>query len=123
MTSSLAEIEVTLLSEGRVLSGSACNTIQQKYLEYREAFNALALRAVELQQLRWHVRPKMHSYEHNVLDFLPRNWRYTSNFLDEDFIRRTKQIAAIATPAHVSRHVLTRYALAVCLRWAHGRLD
>ena len=123
VTSSLAEVEVVLLSEGRALSTTACNTIQQKYVQYREAYNSLALRAVELQQLRWHVRPKMHMYEHNVLDFLPRSWRYTSNFLDEDFIRRTKKIAAIASPAHVSRHVLTRYALAACLRWANGRLD
>ena len=114
---SLASMEQIMLSSPRYMSPRLCSRYKQLYETFRCGYNRLALRSVELKQLRWHVRPKVHQMEHAVYDFLPLNPRYFHNFLNEDFVRRAKALAIKSHPNWMARHVLFRYMLQFCLRW------
>ena len=113
----LAAMERIQLESPRILDPAVCQRFYDEYLVLRASYNRLAALALEQRQLRWHMRPKMHMFEHAVLDFLPLNFRYCANFLNEDFIRRGKALALCSHPLWMSRHVLFRYAVQFCLRW------
>ena len=51
------------------------------------------------------------------------NPRYCANYLDEDFVRRSKKLAIISNPRFVSKQVLFRYSVAACLRWTDMMID
>ena len=73
-------------------------------------------------RLLFPVRPKMHSLEHLIFDFLPKrgNPRYYGCMLDEDMIRRVKSILTGVHPCVFSLRALDRYNICVCLRWLVG---
>eukprot|EP00439_Symbiodinium_sp_Y106_P038397 s8012_g4.t1 len=110
-----ASMERIMLHGDRFLSRSDCERFYNDYLVMRGGYNHLAQRALSLQLPRWHCRPKLHQWEHTVMDYLPRNPRYYSNFLGEDFIRRAKALAVKSHPNWMARHVLLRYVLQFCL--------
>ena len=89
----------------------------QMYLCFRAGYNRLSHEALEANRCRWIQRPKGHYLEHLVLDVGPFNGRYFHNFINEDFVRRIKHLAASSHPGHMSKHVVLKYALQVCLRW------
>lgn len=103
---------------GRQLTPCEQEKLEESYLVYRCAITKLGAHAVANGVARWRQRPKIHSLEHAVYDFQRANLRYMSNYLDEDFVRRSKQLAVKSTPQFVSRHVLFRYSIAACLRWS-----
>ena len=113
----LATMESISLQSGRLLSNEAVVAYRSAYLAYRAGYNRLSDRALELGLCRWQTRPKAHYLEHAVYETLPLNPRFLRNYLNEDFIRRMKAIASKAHPAHLSRHVLFKYALQCTLRW------
>ena len=43
-----------------------------------------------------------------------------SNYLDEDFIFKTKKVAEKAHPLYMPTHVMMRYSIHACLRWWDG---
>ena len=43
---------------------------------------------------------------------------YMNNYLDEDFVRRSKRLALTASPKFVSQHVILKYAVAATLWWS-----
>eukprot|EP00439_Symbiodinium_sp_Y106_P010817 s8538_g1.t1 len=110
-------MESISLQSGRLLSNEAVVAYRSAYLAYRAGYNRLSDRALELGLCRWQTRPKAHYLEHAVYETLPLNPRFLHNYLNEDFIRRMKAIASKAHPAHLSRHVLFKYALQCTLRW------
>ena len=120
--SALAEIEELCLQEGRVMSRSACVEFRRAYVAYRAAYNALAELAIERGVCRYHLRPKMHQLGHLAFNYLPFNPRRFSNYLDEDFVFKTKRVAQSAHPLWMPAHVCMRYAIACCLRWWQGPL-
>ena len=63
---------------------------------YRSAASKLGHAAIEQKKARWRQRPKSHALEHGVYDFNSKNLKYLANWLDEDFIRRTKRLATRA---------------------------
>ena len=114
----LAEMERISLTDNRVLTSHEQHQNEVAYMVYRAATNQLANLALEKNQVRWHVRPKSHILEHHIYDFSHLNLRYTSNYLDEDFVRRTKRVASVVHPRCVARNTLLRYCLAATLRWS-----
>lgn len=119
---SLATIELLTLEHGRVMSAEACTEFRRSYLVYRGALNWLANENLEKRKCRFHLRPKVHQLAHICWDFLPLNPRRYSNYLDEDFIFKTKKVAERVHPLHMPMHVCMRYSIAVCLRWSDGAL-
>ena len=113
-------MEVINLKNGRLLPPHDCKEMQLAYTTYRAAQNKLAIRAKDLAQLRYHVRPKIHQLGHCIFHFLPRNPRYMSCYADEDFVARTKRIAERTHPVYMSRLVLYRYCLGMTLKWRQG---
>ena len=113
----LAEIDVLCLKGSRVLTLDQWLQFEALYLTFRSATSKLGQLALTKKQLRWRARPKCHGLEHLVYDFGMKNPRYCQNFLDEDFIRRTKKLAIQSNARFVSQHVLFRYSIAACLRW------
>lgn len=113
----LCEMERICLRGKRKLSASEQKQMIESYMVYRSGSMKLAAHALELRQPRWRQRPKCHALEHGIFDFHELNLRYLSNYLDEDFVRRTKKLALTSTPKLVSRHVLMRYSVAATLRW------
>ena len=113
----LAEIEMVCLRGGRVFSPPEWTHFEFGYLVYRAGLNKMGAIALEKKQTRWRQRPKGHGLEHLVYDFHGLNPRYCSNFLDEDFVRRSKKLAIQSNARFVSKHVLFRYAIAATLRW------
>lgn len=114
---SLSTMEYLSLKEGRLLSDSSCTEYKKCYLVYRSSLNWLANENVELGKCRFHLRPKVHQLGHLVYNFLPLNPRGFSNYLDEDYICKTKHVAQACHPLHMPLHVAMRYSVAVCLRW------
>ena len=55
--------------------------------------------------------------EHLIYDMEWRNPRYLANFLDEDFVRRSKRLALKAHPKHVSKHVVSLKLLSTPDQW------
>ena len=104
----------------RVLPEEQRELSVEYYMLFRSCWNQLALRALQLQQLRWHLRPKIHHVEHMVMDHVAigRNMRYFSCFLGEDMVRRIKRLAVAVHPVSVGMRVLEHYSLHVCLLWA-----
>ena len=113
----LAEMELQTLKGGRRLTDDSWAKFEEGYLVYRSASMKLSNLALACGQTRWRQRPKSHSLEHGVYDFNHLNLRYLSNYLDEDFVRRSKNLAVKSTPKYVSKHVLYRYSVAATLRW------
>ena len=111
-------MEVVSLKSGRFLTELEWLKREEAYLVYRSANMKLGALAIAKQRPRWRQRPKSHSLEHAVYDFNFCNLRYVSNYLDEDFVRRSKKLAIKSDAKHVSRHVLFRYSVAACLRWS-----
>ena len=106
-------MEYLSLKEGRLLSDSSCTEYKKCYLVYRSSLNWLANENVELGKCRFHLRPKVHQLGHLVYNFLPLNPRGFSNYLDEDYICKTKHVAQACHPLHMPLHVAMRYSVAV----------
>ena len=87
-------------------------------LAFSCGFMKLAVALVSKRILRWKVRPKWHQLLCHLVPMLPLNPRYFSNYLDEDQVRRTKQLAVRRTPAGMCAEVCARYTVQMCLRWA-----
>lgn len=115
-------MEYECLKEGRVMSEAACLEFKRSYVVYRSALNWLATENVKAGKCRFHIRPKVHQLSHLTFNHLPLNPRRYSNYLDEDYICKTKQVAAKAHPLHMPMHVAMRYSIAACLRWSDGVL-
>ena len=113
----LAEMELVCLRGQRVLSQLEWHQFEMAYLLFRAALDKMGSCAMSRKQTRWRQRPKGHALEHLCYDFHRKNPRYMSNYLDEDFVRRTKRLALISHPKFVSKHVVFRYAVAATLRW------
>ena len=114
---SLAATEQISLDQGKVMTDHACKEYRRAYITYRCALNYLATKALETRACRYHLRPKAHQWEHLVFNFLSLNPRRFSNYLDEDFVAKCKEIAVSTHPLHMPVHVAMRYSIAVCLRW------
>ncbi len=108
------------LNAGRKYTDLEWNRVVEGYLVYRAATSKLGELALRSSQTRWRQRPKIHSLEHAIFDFNKANLRFLANYLDEDFVRRSKQLAIKSTPKFVSRHVLFRYSIAASRRWTHA---
>ena len=118
----LATMEHLSLAADRVLSEAACAEYKRNYLIYRSALNWLAHENVRRGRCRYHIRPKCHQYGHLVFNHLPLNPRKFTNYLDEDYIYRTKAIAQVCHPLFMPMQVCMRYSIAVCLRWGGPKL-
>ena len=117
MAAALAEMELVCLHGGRVFGDTLWKRFEMAYLLFRSALNKLTCHALGNNRCRWRQRPKGHQLEHLVYDFHRLNPRYMSNYLDEDFVRRTKRLALVSHPKYVSKHVVFRYSVAATLRW------
>ena len=113
----LAAMESLQLRHGRYFDPSGCNEFIRAYLVYRSALNSLHEHALQVKEMRYHMRPKCHQLGHLVFHFLPKNGRYSSCYADEDFVARTKRVAIVSHPLHVSRLALLRYTIHVCMMW------
>jgi hypothetical protein len=116
----LACMENTMNFEGRVMSDAGCNAFKKAYVVYRCALNWLAQASLEACKCRYRLRPKVHQPAHIVHSYLPLNPRKYSNYLDEDFIFKTKKVAEKAHPLYMPTHVMMRYSIHACLRWWDG---
>lgn len=110
-------MEAVSLRAGRVFSTDEWAVFEEAFLIFRAAANKLSALAISKGQLRWRQRPKAHGLEHLCYDYHKLNPRFCSNYLCEDFVRRTKNVAVKSHPRYVSKHVLFRYCIAACLRW------
>lgn len=111
-------MESLMLTSSRVFSHATTMEFQRSYVVFRTCLNKLATHAYEKKLLRYHFRPKLHQLGHLVYHFLPKNPRYYSCYVDEDFVSRTKQLALKCHPLFVSQQVCFRYSLRMCLSWA-----
>ena len=96
--------------------GSATLEFENFYMLYRAAYNRLSAEAVAWGVTRWPVRPKDHYHEHAVFDLRGRdhlilNMRFCQKYVNEDFMRRTKQLAIRSHQSCLSKHVIFRSAL------------
>ena len=114
---SLAAIEHLTALQPRKMSEDSCTELKRAYLTYRSALNSLATFSVQAEQCRYLIRPKVHQLGHLIYHFGCVNPRYSSNFLDEDFMGFSKGLASKAHPLFMPVHVLNRYSIAVTLRW------
>ena len=114
----LAEMERICLRNPRKMPDLERSKLEEAYLCYRAAANALGSNALASGHTRWRTRPKGHALEHCVLDFSGENPRHSAGYLGEDFVRRTKKVALVSHPKHVAQQVLLRYTIAACLKWA-----
>ena len=115
VATALAGMENLMIGHGRFFDAAACRRWEEFYLVLRAGMNRLASQSLEQGLLRWHLRPKLHQLEHLSYDFLPRNPRYYHNYLGEDMVRRTKTLATRCHPQWMSRQLLFRYTLEMCL--------
>ena len=113
----LAEMEKICIGNPRKMTHAERLKLEEAYVCYRAAANTLASYSLLHRLTRWRTRPKGHALEHCVFDF-HENPRHSSNYLGEDFVRRTKRTALVAHPKWVSQQVLLRYSIAACLKWA-----
>lgn len=100
-------MELVCLNGGRVLTATEWQRMEAGYLVYRAGSSKLGCNAISKKQPRWRQRPKGHMLEP----------RYMANYVDEDFVRRSKKLAIQSNARCVSKHVLLRYSVAACLRW------
>jgi len=110
-------MELACLRGGRVFTFVQWKQFELGYLVFRAGQSKMQAIAIEKKQARWRQRPKGHSLEHLTYDFHFLNPRYCSNYLDEDFVRRSKAVAVKSDAKCVSKHVLFRYCIAATLRW------
>ena len=106
----------------RLFSRDETLELESYYMLYRSSYNRLAAEAVEWRVCRWPVRPKCHYYEHLIydvrgLDARAFNGRFFANFQNEDWIRRSKQLALKCHQAHLSAHITFKYILQCTLQW------
>lgn len=118
VSGALAALEELTLRERRMMTPDSCTEFRKAYLVYRCAFNALATQAVADGQCRYLLRPKSHMLGHIAWNYIPHNPRYATNYLDEDFVNKSKRLAEKCHPLYMPTHVLMRYSIAVCLRWS-----
>lgn len=116
----LASMENTMNSQGRVMGASACADLEYAYFTYRSALNWLARQSLQANKCRYRLRPKVHQAAHIACCYQPLNPRRFANYLDEDFIFKTKKVAEKAHPLFMPMHTAMRYSIAVCLRWWQG---
>ena len=119
----LAEMENIQLVNPRFMRPEALETLQSAYYLYRSSYSQLAACAISKGVARFKLRPKQHQCEHLVYDFAlvyHTNPRFDANYMGEDMVRRTKQLAIASHPSYVSRHVLMKYALQVTLRYRNS---
>ena len=114
----LATMESLMLRGSRWLTCGAHAEFIQAYLVLRASLNTLADHACGAGLARYHMRPKVHVLSHLVWNFLPRNPKYYSCYVDEDFVARSKRVAEVSHPIHVSRLALQRYIIEACMRFA-----
>ena len=91
------------LRNGRVLPFHEWCKLEEGYLVYRAGSSKLGNIAFEAKAPRWRQRPKGHNLEHLVYDFHMLNPKYCSNYLDEDFVRRSKRLAMKSDAKVVSK--------------------
>ena len=113
----LSKIEQIMLQHGIRFTRAAVQEVQYCYLCFRGAYNRLSEAALSAQMCRWPHRPKHHYLHHLLFDSADCNPLYYSNYINEDFVRRVKMVAAGSHPAFLSRHVSLKYALQLCMRW------
>ena len=113
----LARMEEIMLCHGRVFTGEAAQELRDMYVMWRSGHDRLGQEALAKSLCRWPVRPKHHFCEHVFLDSGLLNPRFTHNYVNEDMVRRVKQLAARSHPAYLAKHVSMKYALQVCLKW------
>ena len=118
VVSALAAMESLMLRGSRWLTRDAHTEFTHAYLVLRASLNALADHACSVGLARYHMRPKVHMLSHVVWNFLPRNPRYFSCYVDEDFVARSKRVAEVSHPPHASRLALQRYLIEACMRFA-----
>ena len=114
----MAAMESLQLKSGRWMESSVVAEFKRAYLAFRAALNLLAEAALQDGVLRYRLRPKLHQLGHLAWNFVPRNPRRNSCYQDEDFMYRTKTLAVRRNPRHVSRQVLLRYTIYVCLLYS-----
>ena len=117
---SLACMETIMNSQPRVMDHDSCSDFKKAYLTYRSSLNWLAMQSIQASRCRYRLRPKCHQPAHLVYSYLPLNPRKFANYLDEDFIFKTKKVAEKAHPLWMPTHVAMKYSIAVCLRWWSG---
>ena len=100
-----------------MMDAESCAEYKASYFVYRAALNWLANENLALGKCRYHLRPKVHQLSHIVFRFLPLNPRRYSNYLDEDFIWKTKQVAQTVHPLVMPMHTAMRWSISVALRW------
>ena len=123
LVGALATMESVQLNNGRVLSEDSYRQFVVASCTFRACFNNLANWSISQNSVKYHVRPKLHQLSHLTWHFAKRiNPRYCSNYLDEDFIARTKRVAEKSHPVHTSRLSLLRYTIHVGLRWSGGNV-
>ena len=99
----------------RYFDEDAANSFEHASLMFRFCFNELARAALERSLPRYHMRPKLHVFEHFSAEFRYKNPKYFMNYLGEDAVRRVKALATMSPARQMSHHVTYRYCLQMCL--------
>ncbi|CAJ1393633.1 unnamed protein product, partial [Effrenium voratum] len=114
----MANMAEIMARNTRVLTESDMRLYKMCALAMRCGYMKMAVSAHSKRQLRWKLRPKWHQLACHLVPLAPLNPRYFANYLDEDYVRRIKQLAVRRTAAGMSSEVCQRYCIQVCLRWA-----
>ncbi len=86
-------------------------------------YHALAAESAQNTTYCWLVRPKMHYFQHMIIDVakFPINFRYTQTLQDEDFLGKMKRVGSRCHGATVGHRALERHLLHLGVRWARRR--
>ena len=107
------------------MSAEACTEFRRSYLVYRGALNWLANENLKKRKCRFHLRPKVHQLSHICWDFLPLNPRRYSNYLDEDFIFKTKKGGRTCAPpafANACLYAIQHSGMFAMVRWSSVKM-
>ena len=114
----LADMANVMACNGWVMSDADARRFQFAALAFQCGYMKMAVSALGKRQLRWKIRPKWHQLICHLVPMVPLNGRYFMNYLDEDYVRRTKHLASRCTPSGMSSEVCQRFCLQACMRWA-----
>ena len=113
----LATMAEILARNARILSDADNRLFRLCALSLQCGYMKLAVSAVAKRQLRWKLRPKWHQLLCHLVPMAPLNAKYFANYLDEDYVRRIKQLAIRCTAPGMSAEVCQRYCIQMCIRW------